>query len=506
MRLEHVLGEVSAAHANKTAFEVCGDSSISFAELVDRSDAVAGFLRQIGVATGSRVGILSRHDPDAVVLFWAVLKASAIVVWLNDDAGSETLSTIIDDADPVVILAQSDRHMEMLRSVCGSRDGLMPFSDISSCAEADFSIDPTDEETGPDAVAAIVYTSGSSGKPKGVCLTHRNLWTVSKAVIQHMPITSDDSYLMVVPMHYVHGLMQLLVHALAGATVFCTNSFAFPRKIVDLIHSTRVTGFSGVPFHFNSLVSRGNFLEAELPSLKWLTVTGGKLANSRVAEILDHFPLVRFHIAYGQTECAPRATALDPEKLRSKPDSVGSAIPGVNVLLLGDDGQSVSTGEVGEVVVEGANVMAGYWRDAVSTAKALDSKGRLLTGDLGRFDDDGDLFLVGRKSEMIKAAGERIIPEELEKVLTAHHFVDDAVVVGVTDSMYGQRIVAHLLLSDCCEGMDKNEIIVAVRSHCLESVPFARAPREYNCWTEFPMKSNGKPDRPEIARMSQAGD
>ncbi|NOX69204.1 MAG: acyl--CoA ligase [Gammaproteobacteria bacterium] len=506
MRLEEALGEIAAECASKTALEVCGASSISFAELVDRSDAAACFLRQSGVTPGSRVGILSRHDPEAVVLFWAVFKVSAIVVWLNDDAGSETLSTIIDDADPIVIFAQSDRHMDMLHSVCGSRDGLMRISEISSSAKANFSVDPTGDEAGPDAVAAIVYTSGSSGKPKGVCLTHRNLLTVSNAVIQHMPITSDDSYLMVVPMHYVHGLMQLLVHALAGATVFCTNSFAFPRKIVELLRSTGVTGFSGVPFHFNSLVSRGNFLEAELPSLKWLTVTGGKLANSRVIEIMDSFPKVDFHIAYGQTECAPRATALDPGKLRSKPDSVGSAIPGVNILLFGDDGQPVSAGEVGEVAVEGANVMAGYWRDAESTAKALDSEGRLLTGDLGRFDEDGDLFLVGRKSEMIKAAGERIIPEELEKVLTSHNFVDDAVVVGVTDSMYGQRVVAHLLLSDRCESMDNNEVIAGVRSHCLEAVPFARAPREYNCWKAFPMKSNGKPDRQEIVRTSQAGD
>jgi acyl-CoA synthetase (AMP-forming)/AMP-acid ligase II len=304
---------------------------------------------------------------------------------------------------------------------------------------------------------------------------------------------------MVVPLHYVHGIMQLLVHALIGATVHCCTSFIFPGKIVKLLQEHAITGFSGVPYHFNALVARGGLLSAELPALRWLTVTGGKLASSRVLGIVETLPNVDFHIAYGQTECAPRATSLDPAKIRRKPDSIGAAIPRVSVTLVDEDGRLVPQGSVGEVVVEGANVMQGYWRDPEGTAEVLDDNGRLHTGDLGRFDADGDLYLVGRISAMIKSAGERIFPEELERILTVHECVEEAVVVGVTDELYGQRVVAHLLVSAHCVGDTSEQLVDAVREFCLSKVPLARAPREFTLWQTFPTKANGKPDRLKIS-------
>ena len=314
-----------------------------------------------------------------------------------------------------------------------------------------------------------------------------------------MPIAHDDSYLMVVPLHYVHGIMQLMVHALAGSTVYFYDNFVFPSKVVAKIQETGVTGFSGVPFHFNALISRGGLLNANLPNLSWMTVTGGKLPGQRIVEVLDSFPEVEFHIAYGQTECGPRATALHPSKTRDKLDSVGSPIPNVAVLLLDEDGNQVEQGQVGEVVISGDNVMAGYWGDPEGTAEVIDSYGRLHTGDLGRFDDDGDLYLVGRKSELIKSAGERIAPEELEKVLAAHQWAEDAVVTGIPDDLYGQRVVAHIMRSVAAEGVTDEEVVQVVREHCLGAVPLARAPREYYVWTEFPRKANGKADRVKIA-------
>jgi acyl-CoA synthetase (AMP-forming)/AMP-acid ligase II len=265
-----------------------------------------------------------------------------------------------------------------------------------------------------------------------------------------------------------------------------------------LLQSNAITGFSGVPYHFNAIISRGGFLSADLPALRWLTVTGGKLATSRILEIVESMPNVDFHIAYGQTECAPRATALDPRKIKEKPESIGAAIPRVTVSILDEQGNKVPQGSVGEVVVEGPNVMRQYWRDPEGTAEALDASGRLLTGDLGYFDEDGDLFLIGRISAMIKSAGERIFPEELERILTAHENVDDAVVVGVADELYGQRIVAHILLSQQCSDNESESVIATLREYCLSKVPLARAPREYVCWREFPKMANGKPDRLKI--------
>ncbi len=491
----------AAQHADKTAFEVCGGSSISFVDLARRSEALSHGLRTLGIQSADRVGILSPHDPDAVVLFWALLKIGAIVVWLNEDAGVDGWSAVIQDASPRVLFVQSKSHYSLLETVSGDRCQLLQLSEIAPLEENSISSGAASHAVSDDAIAVIVYTSGSSGRPKGVCLSHRNLLTVARAVIQHMPISSDDSYLMVVPMHYVHGLMQLLVHAIAGAKIYCYGSFAFPRKIVGLLRDTGVSGFSGVPFHFNALTTFGGFLDADLPQLKWLTVTGGKLPSDRILEILDNFAGLRFHVAYGQTECAPRATALDPDKLRDKPDSVGSAIPGVTVRLLDDDARPVAVGEVGEVAIGGPGVMVGYWNDPKGTAEVIDSEGRLLTGDLGKFDAEGDLYLVGRKSAMIKSAGERIVPEELENILLQLDSIEDAVVVGVADKLLGQKVVAHLLMSTVVAAGETEQAVSEIRDHVLNSIPFARAPKDYKCWSEFPRKANGKPDRQKLVAM-----
>ncbi len=494
MRLDRALDAAADRFPDKTAVAICGGASITFSELGRKSDALAAQLvEEHGIDVGDRVGIVSGHDITAVVLFWAVLKVGGIVVWLNHDAAAADQRHVLDNAGFALIVVQSLQLHDKLNALDASLPPIAEMVDLEPGRVADWQ-PRAFEDT---AAAAIVYTSGSSGRPKGVCLSHRNLATVAASVVKHMPISKDDSYLMVVPLHYIHGIMQLLVHALAAATVYCQASFVFPRQVVKELARTGVTGFSGVPFHFNALVSRGGFLDADLPDLRWLTVTGGKLPAKAINQILDQFPGVEFHIAYGQTECAPRATALHPSKIRTKPDSVGAPIPDVEVLLLDDDGAATQDGP-GEVVIAGDNVMLGYWRDDDATAEVIDEQGRLHTGDIGRFDADGDLYLVGRKSAMIKSAGERIIPEELERVLEAHAGVSESVVVGAPDALYGQRVVAHLLPPAAIA--DEGAFIDEVREHCLTRIPLARAPREYHVWTEFPRKVNGKPDRVAIAQ------
>jgi len=498
MRLPDALHRAASRSGNKSALEIHGKRTISFSDLDQHSTALAQGLIAEGLQPGDRVAILAGHDIDALVLFWGILKASGSVVWLNEQSDAQTLAAITDNAAPARIFVQTEK----MRASVAANPALAIPTDLLGCVgelralgRQQQSVLPAGDE---HDVAAIVYTSGSSGAPKGVCLTHRNLLSVAEAVIEHMPITADDSYLMVVPLHYVHGMMQLLVHAIAGATVFLSGGFMFPRKIVDLLATTRVTGFSGVPYHFNALIDRGGFLAASLPDLQWLTVTGGKLPAERISQITDAMPDVAFHVAYGQTECAPRATALQPSKLLAKPESVGSAIPGVSVLLLDEEGEEVATGDAGEVVIAGPNVMAGYWRDPAGSDAVIDAAGRLHTGDIGRLDEEGDLFLLGRRTAMIKSAGERIFPAELEQVLEQHARVEEAIVVGVDDPLYGQRVVAHVLVDGIGEGGAQAELIAEISAHCLAQVQFARAPREYHCWASFPRKANGKPDRQAV--------
>lgn len=477
-------------------------ATLTFAELARRADALAGTLRDLGIRRGDRVAVVADHCPEAVVAFWATLQAGGIAVCLNEQLAPEALAEIAQDCEPSLLLA-SRRHAEKLSQLpAGALHGrVVVFDDQGASAflwrrdgGSYRAVGVSDRD-----IAAIVYTSGSTGRPKGVCLSHRNLQAVATAVIQHMRITPADSYLMVVPLHYVHGLMQLLVHHLCGAPIHFAGGFRFPNLVVRQLAETRVTGFSGVPYHFAVLIDRGGFLEADLPHLRWVTVTGGKLPPERIAQIRRAKPTLEFYIAYGQTECAPRATALDPSKVDRKPNSVGSPIPGVRVLVLDEAGRELPQGEIGEIVVCGDGVMVGYWRQPEATERVIDGQGRLHTGDLGSFDEEGDLHLVGRLDGLIKSAGERIAAEEIEAVLLECDGVIDAAVCGVPDAVYGQRIEAHVRLQGHLAGTAETEAEIArLRDYCLRRLPLTRAPRAYHLWRDLPRKANGKVDRQRL--------
>ena len=502
--------------------------ALSFAELDARSGALAARLRQAGVAPGDRVAVWTDHAPETAVALWAAWKAAAIAVPVNGTLGPAARAELLADCEPAASL------------LCGRFTDLDLAGVIRHPPERVVRLDPRSAEldTGGQAaagataapvpgpaplardgdVAAIVYTSGSTGAPKGVALSHRNLASVVAAVIEHVPVGADDSYLMLVPMHYVHGLMQLLVHVTAGATVHFAGDFLFPRDVVALLAERRIVEVSGTPWHVDLLVERGDLLSAELPALRRLGVVGGRLAPERIAQLVRERPALEIHVAYGQTECAPRATALDPARLARKPDSVGAPIPGVKVHVLDEQGRAVTRGSTGEVVIEGPNVMVGYWRKLQDTERAVDGLGRLHTGDLGWFDEEGDLHLAGRVDDLIKSAGERIAPQEIERLLRTVPGVRECVVVGAPDPSLGQRIEAHVVLEREAEAeagagagggeghrgagdgaADTAAILARIRSHCARELPLQRMPRAVHLWPALPRLANGKIDKPRLA-------
>jgi long-chain acyl-CoA synthetase len=507
MLLSDLIAQSADRFPEKTAL-IFPDDSISFGALHRQSSQIAARLRKLGIGPGARVAILHENTLAAVIFFWGILKSGAQIVDVPCLAGVGTISGILAESKPAALLT-SERQLQRLSTASAESlpsivlAGTMPpsqirgrrhysLAEITNTEVADVTRPLVDECD----VALIVYTSGTTGQPKGVMLSHRNLLSNILAVNSIMGLTSDDSILVVVPLHFIHGRMQLLTHALIGGTMAFSTGFQFPQQIVEDLVRYGVTGFSGVPYHFSILLERTNLAAKPLPHLRYVVVMGGALPPHALRKLSDTLAGVAIHIGYGQTETSPRITNLSPSKVLSKTGSCGLPVPGVRVDIVGEDedGSTLPPGTIGEIVVSGPNVMCGYVSGDEITSGKIDEFGRLHTGDLGKVDGEGYLYLVGRKSELIKSAGERVFPSEIETVLDAHPAIRESAVLGIPDDILGERIVSCVVLHPGANVKTED-----LRTHCLQFLPLVRVPREIRFSDGLPKTSSGKTDRSRLA-------
>jgi long-chain acyl-CoA synthetase len=505
MLLSDLIAQSAERFPEKTAL-IFPDDSISFGGLHRQSSQIAARLQKLGIGPGARVAILHENTLAAVIFFWGVVKSGAQIVDVPCLAGVGTVSGILAESKPAALVVS--QHQWQRLSVANT-DWLPPIVLTGSMLPAQTRgrnhhslAEITNTEAADVApprlnqcdVALIVYTSGTTGRPQGVMLSHRNLLSNILAVNSLMGLTSDDSILVVVPLHFIHGRMQLLTHTLIGGTMAFSAGFQFPQQIVQDLVRYGVTGFSGVPYHFSRLLESTSLAATPLPHLRYVVVIGGALRPRALRKLSDALPGVAIHIGYGQTEASPRITNLSPSAVLSKTGSCGLPVPGVRVEVLGDDGSTLEPGVVGEIVVSGPNVMRGYVSGDEITSGTIDGVGRLHTGDLGKVDSHGYLYVAGRKSELIKSAGERVFPREIEIVLDAHPAVRESAVLGIPDDILGERIVACVVLHPGADVKAEN-----LRTHCLKSLSLVRVPREIRFSDALPKTSTGKTDRGGLA-------
>lgn len=504
------------AHPDKPA-AVFPEATITFGDLDRHSDQVAAALQARGLGPGDRVAILSDNSLPSLVYFWGILKVGAQTVDMPTLAGAATLASVLAEAQPrgiVVDPKQLSKH--------GGAEGLpLPehvFITEAAQATADeqgrsvVTLEALLAEDGgaapqpavtPQDVAMIVYTSGTTGRPNGVMLSHENFVTNLQASNELMGLTADDSILVVVPLYYIHGRMQLLMHAMIGGTVVFSAGFTFPAKVHKELVDSGVTGFSGVPYHFKQLLDRSKLAKQPPQKLRYVLITGGALSPSSLERLDQALPDTGIHLAYGQTEAAPRITWIGPEELLVKRGSVGRALGNVTLEILGPNEEPVGPEIVGEVAAGGPNIMKGYVSGDERELGKIDAQGRLRTGDLGRLDEDGHLFLVGRSSEMIKSAGERIFPQEIEDVLQQLPGVAEVAVIGLPDETLGERIVAYLIAKPG-HTLERPQL----KAHCLAAMPFVRVPKEFVVVDELPQTASGKVSRSKLKKQilaEQAG-
>ncbi|KQN06816.1 AMP-binding protein [Sphingomonas sp. Leaf25] len=462
------------------------DGTLDYAGLEDRVARIAGGLRVRGLRPGDRVATWLPKTRLACVLPLAVARAGLVHVPVNPALKRAQVAHILGDSGAALLLTQPGRAATLA-------DGDVP----DGCAviveppEGD-AID-ADPARDCHALAAILYTSGSTGRPKGVMLSHANLWLGAISVAHYLRLTPDDRVLAVLPLSFDYGQNQLFSTWAAGGSVVPLD-YLTARDVVKAVERFDITTLAGVPPLWTQLIET-RWDDAVAGRLRLLTNSGGALTASLVRALRGRFPVADLYAMYGLTE-AFRSTWLDPALIDANPDAIGRAIPFAEVAVVRPDGSRAATGEAGELVHAGPLVAQGYWRDAPRTAQRfrpapdwMESGGTAVwSGDSVAQGSDGLLRFVGRADEMIKVAGNRISPTEIEEAVLAGSEVAEAVAIGVPDPRQGQAItvVARALVADAED---------RVRTRLRRDLPMFQQPARYIWIDTMPRNANGKLDR-----------
>jgi long-chain acyl-CoA synthetase len=352
-------------------------------------------------------------------------------------------------------------------------------------------------------LAALIYTSGSSGRPKGVMLTHLNIVSAATSITTYLENLPDDIILSVLPLSFDYGLYQLLMAFKIGGTLVLERSFTYPYRIIELLNQEHVTGFPILPT-ISALLLQLDLAAHRFPAMRYITNTAAVLPTEHIRQLRRLLPDVKIFSMYGLTECK-RVSYLSPEQIDIRPASVGRGMPNEEVYIVDDAGRRSEAGVVGELVVRGSNVMKGYWElpeetDRMLKPGPLPGEKVLHTGDLFRMDEEGYLYFVGRKDDIIKTRGEKVSPREVEDVLHAMPGVAEAAVIGVPDEVMGEAIKA-VVRPQAGVKLSAAQVI----HWCSLKLENFMVPKFVDFGGEFPKTSTGKISKRKLAMASAAG-
>jgi acyl-CoA ligase (AMP-forming) (exosortase A-associated) len=505
-----------------------GAQHLSYAELAQQMSALASGFMQLGLQRADRVAIYLEKRLEAVLASFAAPLAGAVFVPINPLLKADQVRHILRDCQARLLVTSPER-LATLRAVLPDCPDLQH---VVLCPPADnhpnpntntelgrWRVTPWQEVTNSSRrpghrvidvdLAAILYTSGSTGQPKGVMLSHRNLVAGATIVACYLENQPDDTLLAALPLSFDAGFSQLTTAFHVGARVVLLN-YLLPRDVLRAMAQEKVTGLTAVPPLYLQLLTL-DWPEATRAHLRYFANTGGHLPREALAQLRQRVPQAKPFLMYGLTE-AFRSTYLPPEDIDRKPNSIGQAIPNAEVLVLRPDGSACAPDEPGELVHRGALVAMGYWNDAEKTAerfKLLPAglPGRpagcqlpevaVFSGDTVRQDADGFLYFVGRRDEMIKTSGYRVSPTEVEDILYATQLVGECVAFGVPHESLGQTIQIIATNPLYTRATGQNDLI----SVCRGRMPAYMLPTGID-WVAGPLprNANGKIDRAALKR------
>jgi acyl-CoA ligase (AMP-forming) (exosortase A-associated) len=512
--LHHLIEHRAVSHGRTPALTF-KNTTLSYAELWNQVSGVAAWLTRLGLEREQRVAIFLDKRIETVAAIFGTSAAGGAFVPINPLLRQHQVAHILSDSGARVLVTSPER-LELLGdclNACPTVTHVLLVEAGASNADtphtAAFAASRWSQlfDSGNPAlmrstidldIAAILYTSGSTGKPKGVVLSHRNLIVGAESVSQYLENTADDVILAVLPLSFDAGFSQLTTAFSVGAHVVLMN-YLLPGDVVRLCARHGVTGLTCVPPLWIQIADLAWPVEVA-STMRYFANTGGKMPKPTLDKLRGHFPQAKPFLMYGLTE-AFRSTYLDPAEVDRRPDSIGKAIPNAEILVVRPDGTKCDPGEEGELVHRGALVAMGYWNDPNRTAARFrptpnrDASWRtpeiaVWSGDAVVADEEGYLYFLGRKDEMIKTSGYRVSPTEIEEEAYATKLVRDAVALGVEDAKLGQYVL--LVASPAgSDGLDRVALIAAMKRR----LPLYMVPSVVVVRDEIPRSPNGKFDR-----------
>lgn len=505
--LHHLL-DFSPAAGDRVAV-IDGSRQLTYADLRVQVERLAGRLAASGVTRGDRVAIYLPKSIEECVAIFAASRAGGAFVPVNPALKAAQVRHIVDDCTPRALVTNRALLEKLGDGALAGVDGCrVILVDDGVDEHASAAEQPRTASIGED-LAAILYTSGSTGRPKGVMLSHRNLIAGARIVRTYLSITAADRLLSILPFSFDYGLNQLLTVIEQGATIVLF-SFRFGDEIVRALAQHEITGLAGVPTIW-SVLTRGapSITKTPLPKLRYITNSGGAVPVPTVKRLRELLPQTQIFLMYGLTE-AFRSTFLPPAEVDRRPNSIGKAIPECEVFPVTADGRRAKPGEPGILVHRGPTVSLGYWNRPEDTARVLRQNpfqpatlgGDIVcySGDLVYEDEDGFLFFVAREDAMIKSAGFRISPTEVEEVLMASGKFAQIAAIGIPDEWTGQKLIAVGVALPGAASVDTADVLKRAASE----LPAHMVPARIELVDALPTNPNGKVDYKRLVELRTA--